>query len=74
MTPKYTQHTRPAAALAPESAWFTSSYSTQDGGNCVEVAGLATHVAVRDSKDKGGSALVVSAAAWAAFIGEVVSA
>ncbi|MFJ2816427.1 DUF397 domain-containing protein [Streptomyces sp. NPDC087294] len=26
--------------LAPEGAWFKSSYSTQDGGNCVEVADL----------------------------------
>ncbi|MFJ6740881.1 DUF397 domain-containing protein [Streptomyces sp. NPDC091279] len=26
--------------LAPEGAWFKSSYSSQDGGNCIEVADL----------------------------------
>ncbi|MFJ8002467.1 DUF397 domain-containing protein [Streptomyces sp. NPDC096310] len=55
---------------APESAWFTSSYSAENGTACVEVAHLApTHqVGVRDSKDKTGPALVVPVAAWARFV------
>ncbi|MER5731018.1 DUF397 domain-containing protein [Streptomyces sp. NPDC002138] len=49
--------------------WRKSSYSSGDGGNCVEVAdGLAGIVPVRDSKVEGGPVLVVSAAAWAPFV------
>ena len=47
--------------------WRKSSFS---GGaqNCVEVAGnLAGIVAVRDSKNPDGSALVVTRERWAAF-------
>jgi hypothetical protein len=54
---------------APDSeAWFKSSYSSQDNGNCVEIADLTGHVAVRDSKDKFGTVLVVTAASWASFV------
>ncbi|MFE3826201.1 DUF397 domain-containing protein [Streptomyces sp. NPDC059092] len=55
---------------APEPAWFTSSYSAENGTACVEVAHLTpTHqVGVRDSKDKAGPALVVPVAAWAEFV------
>ncbi|WP_436845742.1 DUF397 domain-containing protein [Streptomyces shenzhenensis] len=31
-------------------AWHRSSYSGDTGGDCVEVADLAPHIAVRDSK------------------------
>lgn len=48
--------------------WRKSSRSGTNGGNCVEVAGnLPGVVAVRDSKDPSGPALVVDPAAWAAF-------
>ncbi|MCM2416517.1 DUF397 domain-containing protein [Streptomyces sp. RKAG293] len=54
---------------APDSeAWFKSSHSSQDNGNCVEFADLAGHVAVRDSKDRFGPVLVVTAAARASFM------
>ncbi|MFE4826718.1 DUF397 domain-containing protein [Streptomyces sp. NPDC056672] len=59
---------RPSTSLAPESAWSKSSYSSQDGGNCVEIADLTGAVGVRDSKDKTGPALVVPAAAWTSFV------
>ncbi|HEY8458609.1 MAG TPA: DUF397 domain-containing protein [Actinopolymorphaceae bacterium] len=36
---------------------------------CVEVAGLGTQVAVRDSKDRQGPSLIFSASAWSAFVG-----
>lgn len=50
------------------AAWHKSSYSSQDG-NCVEVAlNLPGIVAIRDSKDPEGPALVVTQEAWGAFI------
>ncbi|MFD8963462.1 DUF397 domain-containing protein [Streptomyces sp. NPDC059568] len=59
---------RPSTNLAPEPAWSKSSYSSQDGGNCVEIADLTGAVGIRDSKDKTGPALVVPAAAWTFFV------
>jgi hypothetical protein len=48
--------------------WFKSSHSNDQGGNCVEAARLATGaMAVRDSKDPQGPALVFPADAWTAF-------
>jgi len=53
------------------AVWRKSSYSG-NGGNCVEVAGnLPGVVAVRDSKNPGGPALVFSPDDWAAFIAGV---
>lgn len=51
-----------------DAVWFTSSYSNNQGGECVEVARLdRRRMAVRDSKDPEGPALVFGAAAWGAF-------
>ncbi|WP_319458531.1 DUF397 domain-containing protein [Micromonospora sp. RTP1Z1] len=47
--------------------WRTSTRSSGNG-NCVEVAAVADRIAVRDSKDRGGPALVFPPAAWAAFV------
>jgi hypothetical protein len=48
--------------------WHKSSYSSNNG-NCVEVArSLPSVVAVRDSKNPDGPALVFTAAAWRAFV------
>lgn len=48
--------------------WRKASYSTGNGGNCVEVArNLPGIVAVRDSKDPDGPALVFGPAEWQAF-------
>ncbi|MGR3938263.1 DUF397 domain-containing protein [Streptomyces sp. BRA346] len=62
-----------ATNVAPENAWFKSSYSEANGTMCVEIAHLTrtTEVGIRDSKEKAGPALVVPAAAWAAFIREI---
>jgi len=47
--------------------WQKASYSA-NAGNCVEVAGnLPGLVAVRDSKDPDGPALLFSPADWRAF-------
>jgi hypothetical protein len=49
--------------------WRKSSYSSGNGGACVEVAADGPGVvAVRDSKDPDGPALIFSPADWSAFI------
>ncbi|HJD83850.1 DUF397 domain-containing protein [Kitasatospora aureofaciens] len=48
--------------------WFKSSYSTTDGGECVEVAASTLAIHVRDSKDKAGPTLTFSPEAWSAFV------
>ncbi|MFG2168213.1 DUF397 domain-containing protein [Micromonospora chersina] len=49
--------------------WRTSTRSSSNGGNCVEVAdNLPCVVAVRDSKDRAGGTLTFSPAAWHAFV------
>lgn len=52
--------------------WFKSSYSGNEGGECLEVAADLTTVHVRDSKDRGGPQLTFTRAAWAAFVAEAV--
>lgn len=47
--------------------WFKSSYSTDEGDACLEVATGATHVHVRDSKVTDGPVLDLAPAAWAAL-------
>ena len=48
--------------------WRKSSYSSANGGNCVEVASnLPGAVAVRDSKDPHGPALIFTPDEWEAF-------
>jgi hypothetical protein len=54
--------------------WRKASYSSNNGGNCVEVArNLPNVVAVRDSKDPNGPALILSADQWAGFISRIRS-
>ncbi|KOG90867.1 DUF397 domain-containing protein [Streptomyces varsoviensis] len=55
--------------------WGKSTYSSPDGGNCVEwapyIAVAREAVLVRDSKYPDGPALGIPGEAWAAFVGEV---
>ncbi|MEV7027368.1 DUF397 domain-containing protein [Kitasatospora sp. NPDC093558] len=51
-----------------ELAWFKSSYSSNEGAQCVEIAETPGVVHVRDSKDKTGPQLVFEPAAWKAFV------
>lgn len=52
--------------------WRKASYSTTNGGGCVEVAAnLPGIVAVRDSKDPDGPVLTIKDARWGDFIAEV---
>jgi hypothetical protein len=49
--------------------WFKSTRSS-GSGQCVETAFLdGVHVAVRDSKNPDGPALIFTPAEWEAFIG-----
>lgn len=48
--------------------WRTATYS-QGNGSCVEVAGLCGgRVAVRDTKDRPGPAIVITAEQWRTFL------
>jgi hypothetical protein len=53
------------------ASWRTSSYSGDNGGNCVQVQVAVPIVAVRDSKDPGGPVLAFAAGAWTAFTEQV---
>ncbi|QGZ50284.1 DUF397 domain-containing protein [Streptomyces sp. QHH-9511] len=61
--------------MSTDLNWFKSSYSSEQGGACVEVAVARTtssarphSVHVRDSKDTARPSFAVSPAAWAAFV------
>jgi hypothetical protein len=52
--------------------WRKSTYSGGNGGGCVEVArNLPEVVAVRDSKDREGPALIFTPAAWRGLVQEL---
>jgi hypothetical protein len=51
-----------------ELAWFKSSYSGDDSGDCVEVATAPTTVHVRDSKNTTGPRLALSPTTWSEFV------
>ncbi|MCT7353383.1 DUF397 domain-containing protein [Streptomyces sp. 15-116A] len=48
--------------------WFKSSYSTNDGPECVEVAFAPHTIHVRDSKHIPGPQLAFSFEHWADFL------
>ncbi|AWL40776.1 MULTISPECIES: DUF397 domain-containing protein [Streptomyces] len=56
------------AAHGTPLTWFKSSYSSSQGGDCVEVAAHPTAVHIRDSKAVDGPVLTVPPSAWHAFV------
>ncbi|GHD21287.1 DUF397 domain-containing protein [Streptomyces galbus] len=58
------------SAVASGLAWFKSSYSGAEGGDCVEVAADREAVHIRDSKALTGPVIRVSREAWTGFLGE----
>jgi hypothetical protein len=52
------------------AGWRTSSYSSSNGGNCVEVSSgeVAGRRLVRDSKDPDGAVLALAPRQWRAFV------
>jgi len=53
--------------MTDSATWRKSSYSGGSGGNCVEVAGAASAVMVRDTRDRDSGTLAFTADAWEAF-------
>ena len=51
--------------------WAKSSYSTSNGGNCVQARDTGPAVQVRDSKNPDGPVLTFAKAQWAAFTTEI---
>ncbi|MEU2552013.1 DUF397 domain-containing protein [Streptomyces sp. NPDC013313] len=58
-----------SSTVASGLAWYKSSYSGAEGGDCVEVASGTAVVHVRDTKAVAGPILSVSREAWAGFVG-----
>ncbi|MGP2436055.1 DUF397 domain-containing protein [Streptomyces sp. JW3] len=56
--------------MSDQMKWVKSSYSDGEGGACVEVA-RSTAVHIRDSKNRPGPELRVTASSWSAFIAAV---
>ncbi|RNL83854.1 DUF397 domain-containing protein [Halostreptopolyspora alba] len=54
-----------------DERWHTSSYSSNHGGNCVEVAEWSDSVGVRDTRDRDGGHLSFPLAEWSVFLAEV---
>lgn len=53
-------------------AWRVSTRSTSGAGaNCVEVGATCKRIALRDSKDRSGPALVSDHGDWLAFLDAV---
>ena len=48
-------------------AWRKSSYSGDNGGNCVEVRTAGPEMTVRDSKHPDGPLLAFPASTWQSF-------
>nr|WP_030020188.1 DUF397 domain-containing protein [Streptomyces monomycini] len=60
-----------APDVAAADEWQKSSYSTQEGGSCVELArrtNVDDKVAVRDSKAAEGPALLFPKDVWTQFL------
>ncbi|WP_327385813.1 DUF397 domain-containing protein [Streptomyces sp. NBC_01207] len=53
--------------------WVKSSYSTNDGPECIEVAHTLGTVLVRDSKRPDDARLAVTPAAWSGFVAHAVT-
>jgi hypothetical protein len=49
------------------TTWRKSTYSADNGGNCVEVGAGGPVVVVRDTKDRAGAALAFGPDAWRRF-------
>ncbi|MGC4772417.1 DUF397 domain-containing protein [Micromonospora sp. DT44] len=52
-----------------DARWRTATRSSNNGGNCVEVAdNLPGRVLVRDSKDRDGGTLAFAPTSWRSFV------
>ncbi|MFF0573885.1 DUF397 domain-containing protein [Streptosporangium saharense] len=53
------------------AVWRKASLSSDNGGECVEVATVGPVFALRDSKDPDGPKLLFGRTAWRTFVGEI---
>ncbi|WP_139707845.1 MULTISPECIES: DUF397 domain-containing protein [Streptomyces] len=61
--------------MPADATWFTSSYSNDQGGDCVEAARLdGSTMAIRDSKNPTGPAFTFTGGAWSAFLTTLTTA
>ncbi|XKK38063.1 DUF397 domain-containing protein [Nocardiopsis sp. ARC36] len=51
-----------------EPQWWKSSYSSAQGGNCVEVAETGRHMYLRDSENPGLGHFSFGSGEWRAFL------
>ncbi|MEU3995453.1 DUF397 domain-containing protein [Streptomyces sp. PDY-4] len=59
---------KPSAEADGKLEWIKSSYSSDDGPSCVEVATTSAIIHVRDSKIPDGHHLALTPTTWAAFL------
>ncbi|MFD5079425.1 DUF397 domain-containing protein [Streptomyces sp. NPDC058371] len=59
---------KPSTDYDSDLVWHKSSYSTNEGPECVEVAASPNTFHVRDSKNQQGPQLAFGQAEWSAFI------
>ena len=60
--------TAPSARDSSTLKWFKSSYSTNEGPECVEVAFAPDTIHIRDSKHVQGPQLAFAPQQWATFV------
>lgn len=53
------------------AGWRKSTYSGNNGGQCVEVGTAASGVVVRDTTNRDGGTLALTVSAWRALLSEV---
>ncbi|MCQ4214419.1 DUF397 domain-containing protein [Streptomyces longispororuber] len=58
-------------STAAELKWFKSTYSSDEGGACLEIATRPHAIHIRDSKNPTGPTFTVRPEAWSVFAGFV---
>jgi hypothetical protein len=61
-----------STAEAAQLAWFKSSYSGNEGGECLEAAAIPGTIHIRDSKAPAGAHLTFPTPQWTSFVGYAV--
>ncbi|WP_030985898.1 DUF397 domain-containing protein [Streptomyces sp. NRRL S-1813] len=59
---------KPSSGTEREPNWAKSSYSTDEGAQCVEVATTPGTILIRDSKNPDGPRLTFTPTTWADFL------
>ena len=54
--------------MSADLNWFKSSYSGDQGGECLEMAPRPHTIHIRDSKNPTGPTLTLTPTTWSAFL------